>query len=209
MAHDQYCDKTDLKAYIGLTGTGQDDNIDNAINAASREIDKLTDRHFYKTETVESKYFTPIELYSQIVPDIANTTSLVVKLDTTDDGTHETTLAINTDFYLKPINPLRIGEVANTVKYEPYTSINILTKRSGQRFNPDIVKNIKIEAYWGYDMVPDAIKQATLLQATRLWKRKDTPFTVYGSDQTGVVELFQKFDPDAMKLIKGFMKRSL
>jgi len=58
-------------------------------------------------------------------------------------------------------------------------------------------------------MVPDAIKQATLLQATRLWKRKDTPFTVYGSDQTGVVELFQKFDPDAMKLIKGFMKRSL
>ncbi len=209
MAHDQYCDKTDLKAYIGLTGTGQDDNIDNAINAASREIDKLTDRHFYKTETVISKYFTPIELYSQIVPDIANTTSLVVKLDTTDNGTHETTLTINSDFYLKPINPLQIGKQSSTLYYEPYTSINILTKRSGERFNPDIVKNIKVEAYWGYDIVPDAIKQATLLQATRLWKRKDTPFTVYGSDQTGVVELFQKFDPDAMKLIKGFMKRSL
>ena len=209
MAHDQYCDKDDLKAYIGLSGTAQDNNIDNAINAVSREIDKICDRHFYKTEAVTSKYFTPIELYQQLVPDIANTTSLVVKLDTTDDGSYDKTLVLNTDYYLRPNNPLQIGKVGSTLYYEPYTSVNILTTRSGERFNPDIVKNIKIDAYWGFDVVPDAIKQATLLQATRLWKRKDSPFSTYGSDATGTVELFQKFDPDAMKLIKGYIKRTL
>jgi hypothetical protein len=209
MAHDQYCDKDDLKAYIGLTGTSQDNNIDNAINAASREIDRICNRHFYKTDSVDAKYFTPNNFTEQIVPDIATTTSLVVKLDTTDNGTHDTTLVLDTDFYLKPMNPKEIAETGGSQKYEPYDEIVILSRRSGERFQPSIVKNIKVEAYWGFDIVPPAIKQACLLQATRLWKRKDSPFTVYGSDQTGQVELFQKFDPDAMKLIKGYKKRTL
>ena len=208
MAHDQYCDKDDLKAYVGLTGTAQNDNIDNAINAASRQIDRICNRFFYKTGVV-SKYFTPNNLVEQIVPDIATTTSLVVKLDTTDDGTHDTTLTLNTDYYLKPLNPNQIGELSGTTYYEPFDEIVILTKRTGQRFEPTIIKNIKVDAYWGYDIVPPAIKQACLLQATRLWKRKDSPFTVYGSDQTGQIELFQKFDPDAMKLVKGYIKRTL
>ena len=52
-------------------------------------------------------------------------------------------------------------------------------------------------------------KQATLLQATRLFKRKDSPFSTYGNPETGTGELFNKFDPDAMKLIKGYIKRTL
>ena len=55
MAHTQYVDKTDLKAYIGLSGSGQDDNIDNAINGASRQIDAICGRHFYQDETVQTK----------------------------------------------------------------------------------------------------------------------------------------------------------
>ena len=31
MAHTQYVDKTTFKAYIGLSGTAQDDNIDKAL----------------------------------------------------------------------------------------------------------------------------------------------------------------------------------
>ena len=209
MAHDQYCDKDDLKAYVGLTGSGQDNNIDNAINAASREIDQLCKRVFFETETTEDKYFNPTEALRIVVPDISKTTSLVVKLDTTDDGTHDTTLVKDTDFYLNPINPPQIATASGTIYYEPYNELQILSTRSSERFDPTIPKNIKITAFWGFSRVPDAIKQACLLQATRLWKRKDSPFSTYGNPATGTGELFNRFDPDALKLIKGYAKKTL
>ena len=205
MAHDQYVDKTDLKNMIGLSGTSQDNNIDNAINASSRLIDQITGRHFYKSESVQVKYFTPDNHYILDVPDIATTTGLIVQLDTTDDGSHNKTITLDTDFYLKAINVTDL-EGDNDI---PYQTLVILDKRSSERFDPDIVKNVKITATWGYNSVPDAIKQATLLQASRLWKRKDSPFSTYGSGDTGETELFQKMDPDAKTLIKPYIKHRL
>ena len=46
MAHTQYVDKNDVKTWLGLSGTGQDDNIDIAINAACRAIDDFCGREF-------------------------------------------------------------------------------------------------------------------------------------------------------------------
>ena len=84
-----------------------------------------------------------------------------------------------------------------------------MTTRSDERFDHLIQKNVKIQAKWGYAVVPEAIKQATLIQALRFFKRKDTPFNVFGNEQTGQQELFNKIDPDAMQLIKGFVKHKL
>jgi hypothetical protein len=205
MAHDQYVDKDDLKGMIGLTGSGQDNNIDNAINASSRLIDQITGRHFYKSESVQVKHFTPNNEYILDVPDIANTTGLIVQLDTTDDGSHDKTITLDTDFYLKALNVTDMEGDYNI----PYQSLVILDRRSSERFDPDIVKQVKITAIWGWENIPDAIKQATLLQASRLWKRKDSPFSTYGSSETGEMELFQKMDPDAKTLVRPYIKHRL
>ena len=209
MSHDLYADKNDLKTMIGLSGTSQDTNMDNALYATSRQIDKLCGRVFYETESAIVKYFTPNNHFILEVPDISKTTSLEIKLDTNDNGTYDTTLVENTDFYLLPLNPRQIDKVSSTLHYEPYTEIRILDQKSSERFDPTIVKNVKITAFWGFSSVPREIKQATLLQASRLWKRKDSPFSTYGTIDTGEQELFQKFDPDAKQLIKGFIKRKL
>jgi ribonuclease BN (tRNA processing enzyme) len=190
---------------IGLSGTSQDNNIDNAINASSRLIDQITGRHFYKSQSVQVKYFTPDNHYILDVPDIATTTGLIVQLDTTDDGSHNKTITLDTDFYLKAINVTDL-EGDNDI---PYQTLVILDKRSSERFDPDIVKNVKITATWGFNAIPDAIKQACLLQSSRLWKRKDSPFSTYGSGDTGETELFQKMDPDAKTLIKPYIKHRL
>jgi hypothetical protein len=205
MAHDQYVDKDDLKGMIGLTGSGQDNNIDNAINASSRLIDQITGRHFYKSQSVQVKHFTPNNEYILDVPDIANTTGLIVQLDTTDDGSHDKTITLDTDFYLKALNVTDMEGDYNI----PYQKLVILDRRSAERFDPDIVKQVKITAIWGWDNIPDAIKQATLLQASRLWKRKDSPFSTYGSSETGEMELFQKMDPDAKTLVRPYIKHRL
>ena len=198
-----YCALSELKTYLGLSGSGQDDNLENAIEGASREIDQYTGRIFYQTSS-QDNYYTPNNFFMQAVDDISTATGLVVKLDTTDDGTHNKTLTKDTDFALLPVNVTNAQD-----QNQPYTHIKILDNRSSERFDPDIFNNIKVTAQFGFSSVPDAIKQATFLQATRLFKRKDSPFSVYGNPETGTAELFNKFDPDALKLIKGYSKRKL
>ena len=198
-----YCTLAELKTYLGLSGSGQDDNLENAIEGASRQIDQYTGRIFYQTDS-QDNFYTPNNFFIQEVDDISTVSGLVVKLDTTDDGTHDKTLTKDTDFALLPVN------VSNALdQNQPYTHIKILDNRSSERFDPDIFNNIKVTARFGFSSVPDAIKQATFLQASRLFKRKDSPFSVYGNPETGTAELFNKFDPDALKLIKGYSKRKL
>jgi len=209
MAHDQYVDKDDLKTYIGISGSGQDDNIDNAINAACRLIDRVCGRYFFQDENVNAKTFTPISNIFLEVPDISTTTGLIVKLDENDDGTFEKTLTLNTDFTLMPSNPKFIASAGDIDYYEPYKEIRILNTRSSERFDPDIINNVQVTAKFGFSRVPDAIKQATLIQSLRLFKRKDTPFNVFGNDETGTIELFNKMDPDAKELLKGYRRQNL
>ncbi len=205
----QYADKTELKAYIGLSGSGQDDNIDNALDGASRQIDKITGRRFYQDSSAQVKTYTPNNVFILDVDDISTTTGLIVKLDDNDDGTFETTLTINTDFIVEPVNPDIIKITGGTTYLAPYTQLRILNTRSSERFDPSIVNNVQVTAKFGYSFIPEPIKQATLIQGLRLFKRKDAPFNILGNEQTGQIELFNKFDPDARELIKGYIKNKL
>ena len=205
----QYVTKAQVKANLGLSGTSQDDNIDRSINSASRLIDMYCNRRFWQDSTVTVKTFTPKSTVYIDVPDISTATGLIVKLDTTDNGTFDTTLTKDTDYYLLPTNPQYNKQVSSTDHYYPYTEIRILEQRSSERFEPLIINNIQITAKFGWSAVPETIEQATLIQAIRLWKRKDTPFNVFGNETTGQQELFTKFDPDAKELIKGLRRINL
>ena len=207
MATAGYISAADLKSYIGLTGSGQDTNISNAITAASRQIDRICNRRFWQDSSVQVKTFTPISNIFLEVPDISTTTGLIVKLDTTDDGSYDKTLTINTDFIVMPTNPILLG--TGSGEHKPYTEIRILNTRSSERFDPSIINNVQITAKYGFAIVPEAVEQATRIQALRLFKRKDTPYNVFGNDETGTIELFNKFDPDAMALLKDYRRQDL
>ena len=108
MATYQYIDKSELKTWLGLSGTGQDNNLDFAIDAATQAIDKYCGRSFtveksgdtYQTQT---RYYDCEFADYVFVDDIATTDSLVVKT-LNADGTDDQTLVLNTDFYLYPLN---------------------------------------------------------------------------------------------------------
>ena len=200
-----YTTLAERKIYSGLSGSGQDTNLENAINGASMQIEAIPGRFFYQTSS-ESKFFTPVNVIFLEVPDISTPSGLVVQLDTTDDGSYDKTLTIDTDFYLKPIDA---GNQVDGEEFAPITEIAILDTRSSERFDPTIVKNVKITAQFGYSAVPKSIKQATLIQGLRLFKRKDAPFNILGNEQTGQIELFNKVDPEERELIKGYIKNKL
>jgi len=161
------------------------------------------------TNTAQIKYFRPVNEFYLEIPDLSTTTGLVVELDTTDNGTYDTTLTLDTDFILIPVNP-EINYIADgNTYYKPYTELRILPTRSSERFDPLIQKNVKITAKWGWSAIPQAVTQAALIQSLRFFKRKDAPFNVLGNEQTGQIEIFTKFDPDAKQLIEDLVVHRL
>ena len=62
-----YCTLAELKTYLGLSGSGQDTNLESAVDSASREIDAICGRFFFQTSS-DTKYFTPINpLYCRVL----------------------------------------------------------------------------------------------------------------------------------------------
>ena len=60
--------------------------LDDAINAASRQIDAFCGRYFYADGSASARKFFTDDLYRLKVDDISTTTGLVVKYDDDDDG---------------------------------------------------------------------------------------------------------------------------
>lgn len=52
--------------------------------------------------------------------------------------------------------------------------------------------------------VPDAIKQACLIQASRIFSRKSSPYGIAGSPETGELRLLNSLDVDVQQLLAGF-----
>ena len=96
MSH-QYTDKSELKTWLGITGSGQDTNIDFALDAAAAAIDNYCGRQFTISD-VETRLFDCEFMDYAEIDDIATTTGLVVKT-LNADGTVNETLTIDTDFY--------------------------------------------------------------------------------------------------------------
>ena len=60
---------------------------------------------------------------------------------------------------------------------------------------------------WGWSAVPASVVQATELQASRFFKRRDAPFGVAGSPDMGSeLRLLARLDPDVDVLLTGYRR---
>jgi hypothetical protein len=65
----------------------------------------------------------------------------------------------------------------------------------------------EIAAKWGWTAVPDTIEQATRIQAARFFKRRDAPFGVAGSPESGSeMRLLNKVDPDVDVMLARYKR---
>lgn len=187
-----YCTTLELAAYARIpSGDTLDDvQIGLAIAAASRAVDLYTARQFGLTGSAVARTYS----YSGVcidgrralsIDDVQTTTGLAVALDFDGDGTFEETLTYGTDFDLWPHNAAADGK--------PWTH---LVARAGVTL-PCRARGVQVTANWGWSAVPDAVKQATLVQANRLLKRRDAAFGVTGSPEMGgELRLLAALDPD-------------
>ena len=64
---------------------------------------------------------------------------------------------------------------------------------------------VQVTGTFGWSEVPTAIRQASILLASRQYKRYDSPLGVAGFGDLGVVRV-SNIDPDIAKLLEPFMR---
>lgn len=181
-----------VKAYLGIPSSTSSENtaIDNAIAAADAEIDQITGRTFVVPSGATAKTFIPYDDYTLYVDDVAQLTGLVVKEDTSLDGTYDTTLTITTDYVVN----------GNSAPYR------VIKRVDGDMWPRDRYgrPTVEVTAFYGYAMaVPDQIKQCSLVIAARLYQRRSSPLGFQaGSVDVGFVRI-SRTDPEVIALLRG------
>ena len=188
-----YCTRANLTDQLRITDNIDDNVLDRAINAASRQIDGRCGRRFYVDGSATARTYAPINNYLVAVDDISTTTGLIVKSDTGLDGTYATTLVVSTDYQSEPLNCL--------VQGNPITQIRALD--ANFYVQADSRATVQVTANWGWPSVPVAIVEATALLSARIFKRYDSPLGVAGFGDLGAITV-RRLDPDVEQLIAPY-----
>jgi hypothetical protein len=59
---------------------------------------------------------------------------------------------------------------------------------------------------WGWPSVPTPITQACIIQASRIFKRLDSPLGVAGFGDLGVMRVSRDLDPDVAALVSQYRR---
>ena len=193
-----YCSLADVKQALRITDTIDDAMLEMSINSASRLIDQYCNRYFWLgSSSSEARYFTTTDPYYVWIDDLAEFTSLDTSSNMKNQyDIHWTNDGDYPDYELAPKNNL-----ANAY-YSPYTAI----RATGHYLFPYFGDNslIKVTGRWGWTSVPDPIKQATVIQASRLFKRLESPLGVAGVSDIGIMRVGRAIDGDVAQLIDPF-----
>lgn len=203
-----YASADDLREFVRIDDAADDEQIGQALDGASRMIDYACDprpdhyRQFGRTDSAEDRWYTASRRgydtavrgqWVALVDDIASATGLVVVVEDGAGGEVEVIGAT-----LRPRNAGQVGRPSTTVCFAG----------SSLPSPSPLADAIRVTAVWGWPAVPGAVQQACLLQASRLLARRDAPFGIAGSPETGSeVRLLAKLDPDAESLVRPFVRK--
>lgn len=177
-----YVTATEVTDYARVT-----DNVDAvwaamAATGASRAVDKHTNRQFGLVDAPELRNYTARWNRRRCrwvveIDDLMTSVGLVVA---TADGTI-------TEYDLEPRNAAAKGRPWTRLVIRPANTVPI----TGE--DEEILGTGK----WGWTAFPATVKQASLLQGSRFLARRDSPYGIAGSPQTGSeLRLLARVDPD-------------
>lgn len=194
-----YCTLPELKAALRIQDDLDDPLLELCIESASRDIDGACERVFYKT-TGATRVYVPTDSFLVETDDIVSITTL----KTSSGGVNFDITWGADDYQLEPLN----GQAGGLVT--PATRIRAIGDFLFPVWEPANVNaqeaTVQVTGTFGWNAVPVAIKQATILQAMRHFKRYDSPLGLVGGfSDLGAVRV-SAVDPDVRSLIAPFRK---
>ena len=131
-------------------------------------------------------------------------TAITLQTSTNADGIFDTTWT-PTDWQLEPLN----GDLDGiTWAFDKIRAV-------GDYLFPTVNANygsqalVKLTAVFGWPYVPEPVTQATIIQASRLFKRYDSPLGVAGFGDMGAIRVSRALDPDVAQLVEPYRRMRL
>lgn len=190
-----YASLTEVKAALRITDTVDDSLLEMAVESASRLIDGYAARIFYSAGTA-TRYFVAQDDFNVEVDDLANGTVTITTAQDAD-GVFDTTWAAG-DYQLEPLNGVLDGMAW------PYTNIRAVGTYLWPITGGEAL--IKVQGTFGWPATPIAIKQACIIQASRIFKRLDSPLGVAGFGDLGAIRVSSQLDPDVAQLVMPYRR---
>lgn len=190
-----YATLVQVKAALRISDSVDDSLLEMAVESASRAIDGHAARYFYSTGTA-TRYYAAEDSFITQIDDISST-ALTLQTSASGDGIFDTTWAVG-DYQLEPLN----GNVDGLAV--PYTRIRAVENylfpvEEGQAL-------VKVTGVFGWSSVPIAITQACIIQASRIFKRLDSPLGVAGFGDLGAISVTRDIDPDVAQLVAPYRR---
>jgi len=197
-----YATRNQVKAAlrIGTADTIDDDLIDNCVGAASRLIDGYCNRRFWQSGTAEARVFQAEDSFYCSIDDIAGT-AITLKTSSFADGNFDVTWSAS-DYQLEPLNGNLDGL---TWSYDKIRAV-------GDYLFPTVNANygeqalVQVTAVFGWPAIPEPVTQATIIQASRIFKRYDSPLGVVGFGDLGQIRVSRYLDPDMAQLVEPYRR---
>ena len=186
-----YATVDQLRERMRIPDTVDDGRLSTLLDTAAGMIDTDTGRTF--GQVTATKTFAPCSPWALDVPPLISITTL--KTDDDESGTYETTWSAS-DYELD-------GWTDSGTPYEIVRAVGSkvfpLPSTTGRR------RLVQIAGSWGYSATPDAIVEATMLLASRLWHRAGAPLGVQSFGDIGITYV-RNSDPDYLHLVERYMR---
>lgn len=188
-----YATLAQVKAALRITDSVDDSLLEMAIESASRAIDQYTARNFYNAGTAV-RYYAPSDSLNVEIDDMISLVSLQTMSD--DEQVYDTTWASD-DYQLEPLNGIVDGIS------QPYNHIRAVGDYTYLTLDGEAT--VKVTGVWGWNAVPIQVTQATVIQASRIFKRLDSPLGII-SGELGSMRVGSRLDPDVAQLVDSLRK---
>ncbi|HEY7821632.1 MAG TPA: phage head-tail connector protein [Acidimicrobiia bacterium] len=192
-----YAQLSELKAALRITDSVDDTQLNIALTSASRWVDGWCDRTFAAAGTaITYRDFVPVDTFGIVhIDDCVQVTE--VRIDDDLDQTYAKTLRA-IDWAAEPVNATTYGLTLPFTRLRSYEDGYWPVWR-GQ-------PTVRVYARYGWPAVPEPVKQATILQASRLFTRLDSPLGVAGMGDMGVMRVSRFVDPDVEQLLLPYRR---
>lgn len=189
-----YATLAEVKAALRITDSVDDSLLEMAVESASRLIDGYTARNFYNAGTA-TRYFVAQSDYVTPIDDAISISQVQTSSDV--DSVYDITWT-ESDYQTEPLN----GYVDGLAW--PINAIRAINDYTFPIAGGEAA--VKITGVWGWSAVPTTIRQACIIQASRIFKRLDSPLGVLSAPDLGFIRVGSRLDPDVAQLVDPYRK---